>query len=226
MGVLEDVQGHLGEEVKLHKAGGWAAQRYQRHETMVARHNLQEAAELAEDFYRANDTRRLLLAGTEKNVARFQDLLSHRLRSMVVGRLAVGANATPAEIGEKSIKLVQKVADEEARAVADQVVTMVHKGGAAVAGLAETLTAVQDGRALHVVALTGFAQPAYRFVDSGYIVLALDGEAELGSGRIQELPDAVESVLRRAMGQGIGVTILDQHAGLEQIGKIATLTRY
>lgn len=226
MGVLENAEGHLGEEVKQHKAGGWSAPRYQRHEANVAYQNLQEAAELAEDFYRANDTRRLLLAGTEKNVARFRDLLSNRLRSMVVGRLTASANATPAEISDKALKLARQAADEEAQALADKVVTTVHKAGNAVAGLAETLTAVQDGRAQHVVVLEGFAQPAYRFVDSGYIVLDLTDNQELGSGRIQELPDAVESVLRRAMAQGIGVTILNQHAGLEKIGKIAALTRY
>ncbi len=226
MGVLEDAEGHLGEEVKLHKAGGWSSSRYQRHEANVAQQNLQEAAELAEDFYRANRTRRLLLAGTEKNTARFQELLSHRLRSMVVGRFPASANATPAEISDKALKRARQAADEEAQAVADQVVTAVHKGGNAVAGLAETLTAVQDGRAQHVVVLEGFAQPAYRFVDSGYILLDLGDDKELGSGRVQELPDAVESVLRRAMGQGIGVTILDHHDGLAQLGKIAALTRY
>ena len=112
------------------------------------------------------------------------------------------------------------------RALADRAVDMVHKGGAAVAGLAATLTAVQEARAQHVVTLADFAQPAYRFVDSGYIVLDLESEEELGSGRIQELPDAVESVLRRALGQDVGVTILAEHAGLAQVGKIAALTRY
>ncbi len=71
-----------------------------------------------------------------------------------------------------------------------------------------------------------FSRPAYRFVDNGYIVLDLDDETELGSGRVQELPDGVESVLRRAMAQGIGVTILDEHEQLEELGSIAALTRY
>ena len=181
---------------------------------------------MAEEFYRANDTRHLILAGTEKNVARFQELLSHRLRAMVVGRFAAGANATPAEISEKALKLARQAATNEAQTLADQVVTTVHKGGSAVAGLAEVLTAVQDGRALQVVVLADFSHPAYRFVDSGYILLDLGDDKELGSGRVQELPDAVESVLRRAMAQGIGVTILDQHDGLAKLGKIAAFTRY
>ncbi len=226
MGVLEAVEGVLGEEVKHHRAGGWASPRYQRREAGVAQQNLKDAAEFAEEFYRANDTQRLILAGTEKNVARFQALLSARLRDMVVGRISAGANASPSEIADKALKLARKAADEAAQALADNVVNTVHAGGTAVTGLAETLTAVQSGRAQHVVVLSDFAQPAYRFVDSGYILLDLEEAKELGSGRVQELPDAVESVLRRAMAQGIGVTILDQHAGMEKVGKIAALTRY
>ncbi len=194
--------------------------------TGVARGNLQDAAEIAEEFYRKLDTRRLILASTERNVARFQALLSHRLRSMVIGQLSANANASPSTISEKALDVIRTAADAEAKAMAETVATTVHKSGNAVAGLPDTLTAVQDGRAKHVVVLSGFVQPAYRFVDSGYIVLELSDEVELGSGRVQELPDAVESVLRRAMAQGIGVTILDEDKELEKLGKIAALTRY
>ncbi len=226
MGNLEAAEGVLGEEVKMHKSGGWSSSRYQRREAEIARHNLQEAAEFAEEFYRRNNTRRLILAGTEKNVALFRDLLSNRLRSMVIGQIAVDNNASPAEIRSKALKLVQDAAHKEAIATADTILTQAHKGGNAVLGLTETLTAVQNGRAQHIVTLADFVQPAYRFVESGYILLELDDEAELGSGRVQRLPDAVDSVLRRAMVQGIGVTIIDEHAELAEAGKIGALTRY
>ena len=111
-------------------------------------------------------------------------------------------------------------------AVADEIIALAQSGGNAVTGLAETLTVVQNMRASHVAALNSYAQPAYRFVENGQIVLELSEEGELGSGRVQELPDAVDSVLRRAMAQGIGVTILDAHPGLEKAGKIGALTRY
>lgn len=226
MGVLEAADGYLGEEVKMHKAGGWAAPRYQRSERGAARRNLQDAAEMAEEFYRTSQTRRLILAGTEQNVARFKDLLSHRLRGMVVGHISADANATASELQEKALELAMKAEAEEEVAVADSLVAAIYGGGNAVAGLAETLTAVQTGRAQHVIALSSYKQPAYRFVDSGYILLDLESAGELGSGRVQELPDAVDSVLRRAMVQGIGVTVLDKHEGLEKIGKIGALTRY
>lgn len=226
MGDLESVDGYFGEEVKLHRAGGWSAQHYQRQEVQQARQNLQDAAEMAESFYRKTETRRLILAGTEKNVARFKDLLSHRLRSMVVGQINAGATASPASIRDEAQELVQKAAEDEANDLAEQVITTARKGGNAILGLAETLTAVQTGRAQHVVVLADYAQPAYRFVDSGYILLELNEQSELASGKVQSLPDAVDSVLRRAMAQGIGVTILDHHPGLAAAGKIGALTRY
>lgn len=226
MGNLEAIEGYLGDAVKQHKGGGWAAARLQRHESGVVTHNFQDAAEIAEEFYRHNDTQRLILAGTEKNVARFRELLSLRLRNMVIGRIAATATATPTQISEKALSLAQQAAAETAQTMTERIVTAVHKGEPAVAGLAETLTAVQEGRALHVAVLNDFVQPAYRFVDSGYILLALENADALGSGRVQELPDAVESVLRRAMAQGIGVTIVDRHPALAKLGKIAALTRY
>lgn len=226
MGVLEAVDGYLGEEVKLHRSGGWSNPRFQRHEATQARRNLQEAAEMAEEFYRRTDTRRLILAGTEKNVARFRELLSNRLRGMVIGQFNADANASLVDIRKKALELAAKTEAQEAQAMADRLLSTAQQGGDAVLGLVDTLTAVQHGRAYHVVALANYSQRAYRFVDSGKIVLELTEDADLASGRIQDLPDAVESVLRRAMVQSIGVTLVDHHPGLEQAGKIGALTRW
>ena len=226
MGNLEAVEGHLGETIKLHKAGGWAASRYQRREAGQARQNLQDAAELAEGFYRQTSTRRLILAGTEKNVAAFKALLSAGLRSLIVGRINAKANATPTEIGDKAVEIAQQAEQAEQAALVDSVLAEANRGGPAMLGLADTLTAVQSGRAEHVVVLADYAQPAYRFVESGHILLELNEQSELQSGRVQPLPDAVDSVVRRAMAQGIGVTLIDKHDGLAAHGKIGALTRY
>jgi peptide chain release factor subunit 1 len=226
MGVLDAAEGYLGEEVKLHRSGGWANPRFQRHEVNQARQNLQEAAELAEEFYRRAATRRLLLAGTDKNVARFKDLLSNRLRSMVVGQFPADANASAGEIGAKALEVAARLEKIEGEAVAGNLLETAASGGRAVLGLAPTLEAVQMGRAAHVVVLADYAEPAYRFVDSGAILLELTEESDLGSGRVQELPDAVESVIRRALAQGIPVTLVEKHEELAKAGKIGALTRY
>ena len=181
---------------------------------------------MAEEFYRQTDTRRLILAGTEKNVAKFRDLLSNRLRSMVIGQFSADANAREADIRDKALDLAAKAEANEAQSMAELVVSTARQGGNAVLGLVDTLTAVQHGRAQHVVVLSDFAQHAYRFVDSGVVVTELSEEGDLASGRIQDLPDAVESTLRRSLVQNIGVTLVDQHKELSQFGKIGALTRW
>ncbi|MBE2236762.1 MAG: hypothetical protein IAE81_03170 [Caldilineaceae bacterium] len=226
MGVLEAADGYLGEEVKLHRSGGWANPRYQRHEAKQARQNLQEAAEIAEEFYRETATRRLILAGTEKNVAHFKDLLSHRLRTMVIGHFNADANASKSDIRDKALEMAAKAEEKESQALADRVLSIAQQGGNAVLGVVDTLTAVQHGRAQHVVALADYSQRAFRFVDSGLVVLELNEEGDLASGRIQDLPDAAESALRRALAQSISVTLVEQHAGLAQAGSIGALTRW
>lgn len=227
LGNLEAVEGYLGEEVRTHRAGGWAAQRYQRHEAETARQNLQDAAELAENFYRQRGTERLVLAGTDKNVARFREMLSSRLRSMVIGEIPADANATPAEIQQKTTELAKSSAAQAGKRVVDQIITAARKGSNAVLGLADTLNAVQTGRAQHVALLAGYSQPAWRYKDSGYVILDKEDASATGSSEeLEALPDAVDSVLRRALLQGIAVTVLPDHSELTKAGKIGALTRY
>jgi peptide chain release factor subunit 1 len=227
LGNLEAAEGHLGEEIHMHRAGGWAASRYQRHEVELARQNLGEAAELAEAFYRRTNIRRLILAGTEKNVASFRSMLSNRLRSLVIGEIPVGAHATPAEIQQAASDLAHQAAEEAGRDLADVIITTAHKDGHAVLGLADTLNAVQTGRAQRVVVLSKYSQPAFRYKDSKFVVLSEEEVNASGSEEaIEALPDAVDSVLRRSLLYGIPVTVLDEHEALEKAGKIGALTRY
>jgi peptide subunit release factor 1 (eRF1) len=227
LGNLEAAEGHLGEEIHMHRAGGWAASRYQRHEAELARQNLGEAAELAEAFYRRANIRRLILAGTEKNVATFRSMLSNRLRSLVIGEIPAGAHATPTEIQELASDLAHEAAKEAGSDLADMILTTAHKGGNAVLGLADTLNAVQTGRAQRVVVLSGYSQPAFRYKDSKFVVLSEDEVNASGSEEaIEALPDAVDSVMRRSLLYGIPVTVLTEHEALEKAGKIGALTRY
>ena len=188
--------------------------------------SLQQAAQLLDQVATRSATRRLLLAGTEENIALFRSQLSHRAAALVSGAFAADANATPATLGAAAMGLAHRAAQIDARTQADEILTAAHKKRNAVLGLAKTLTAVQEGRAQHVVMVEGFVQPAYRYRESGHIVLDLDDAEELGSGRMQALPDAVDSVLRHALVEGIDISIVAEHAALTAAGSIAARTRF
>ncbi len=232
LGNLEAVEGYLGEEVRSHRAS-----RYQRHEAETARQNLQEMAALAEEFYRKTGTERLVLAGTDKNAARFRDMLSNRLQAMIIGKIPAHANVTASELQQKTAELASNSAHEFGRRLTDQLITAARKNSNGVLGLADTLNAVQSGRAQHVVLLADYSQPAFRHKESGYIIVAPSSGAQSNSSQddiaapganegLEVLPDAVDSVLRRALLQGIGITVLSEHEELAKAGKIGALTRY
>lgn len=226
MGILEEADGYLGEIPSVDRQGSWATSRYRRFKKGHIAANMQELAEMAEEFYRLQPTRHLILSGTAKNVAQFKGLLSNGMRSLVVGEFSLKANAPLDAIRERAVEMMQDAAEADQLEVADEVVLRASRGDRAVVGLQRTLTAVQENRAEHVAVIGSFSQPAYRFVDSGLIVLEIDEKGELGSGRIQELPDAVESIIRRSLAQGIPVTILAQHKGLAKAGNVGALLRW
>ena len=115
---------------------------------------------------------------------------------------------------------------QDAHRVVDHIITAAHKQQNAVIGLVETLAAVQSGRAQQIVMVDGFAQSAFRYSESGHIVLDLEDADVLGSGQMQALPDAVDSVLRHALLQGIDITVVAEHEELRAAGSIAARTRY
>ena len=105
LGALEDTTGTLGNEVKRHKQGGWGAQKLQRHEDGEAKHNLKEAAEWAETYMRQHKVERVVLSGSDGNVALFRELLPRPLQDRVVGEVNVDMNASPADVWERAFEV-------------------------------------------------------------------------------------------------------------------------
>lgn len=228
LGRLESVSGVAGEDIKRHKQGGWAAARFQRREDEAAYRNLKEVAEMTSEFVYGGQVRRLILGGTEANVAQFSALLPKSVQQVVVGSINADVTASPAEVGEKSLALIQQVAAAHKAELVDQLITTAAKGGPAALGLANTLVAVDARRARHLVLDDGFAAPAYRCDNCGYVgaeVMAEDA-CPLCSTRLRLLPDAADSLVRWAVEQEIDVTFVSNSQALQQAGSIGALLRY
>ena len=136
LGALEDSAGTMGAEVKRHKQGGWAAQRLQRHEDEEAKHNLKDAAEWADHYLREHKVTRVVLSGSDGNLAQFRDLLPRPLQDKVIGQISLDMNASPAEVWERSFEVAQEAQRRAETDLLEQVVTLAHKGGAGAVGFA------------------------------------------------------------------------------------------
>ncbi len=226
MGALQEATEMTGEDIKRHRAGGWAAQRYQRHEDQAAQRNLREAADLTTTFCRQHKCGYLILGGTEINVAQFEELLPEPLREQVVGRITLDKDAAPTEVGEKSAEVVQAYLARREAALVDGMITAAAKGGAAAIGLADTLGVLHAGRLRHLVVEQGFRAPAYRCEDCGYMTVEPAERCTFCGGHKVLLPDAVDSLIHHAINQGAEVTIVEENEALRQAGHIGALLRY
>ena len=145
LGALEDSVGTMGEEVKHHKQGGWAAQKLQRYEDQEARHNLKEAAAWADGYLNQHHVERLVLAGTPENLAEFRGLLPRSLQDKVVGQTSLDTNASPAEAWERAFEVAQAEQRQAEENLLEQVITAALKGGAGALGLNRHLDGAAAG---------------------------------------------------------------------------------
>jgi peptide chain release factor subunit 1 len=230
LGELQHTGGFLGEDVrKLKHGGGMAAASGMRGgasgdraEDETAARNLREAATAAVHFFEHKDIRRLFLGGTTETVSQFRDLLPRRLQSCLAGTFAIEMNASEHEVRDRSLALLTEANDQREKKLVETMIGGAAQGGAAVTGLADTLTAVSEGRVQTLVVSDGFK--AAGLMDKASRTL-LDTDAGYGqeNGQFEAVDDVVEAAVARAMSHGGHVEIISDNPNLERVGRIGAL---
>ncbi len=226
LGALEDSAGTLGSEVKRHKQGGWAAQKLQRYEDQEAKHNLKDAAAWADDYLRKHKVTRVVLSGSDGNLAQFRELLPRPLQDNVVGQINLDMNASPAVVWEHAFQIAREAQRQAESELLEQVVTLAHKGGAGATGLADILVVLQAGRVHHLLVDTNFHTPGHQCANCPAVVIEDLTICPYCGGALVTTSDAVNLAVHRAIDAGVKVSALDRSPLLTQVGGIAAVLRY
>ena len=226
LGALEDSVGTLGEEVKHHKQGGWAAQKLQRYEDQEAHQNLKEAAAWADGYLKQHHVERLVLAGTPENLAEFRGLLPHSLQAKVVGQTSLDTNASSAEAWERAFEVAQAEQRQAEENLLEQVITAALKGGAGALGLTDTLTALQRGRIHQLLVSPDLHAPGQQCMQCQAVVPDTPAVCPYCEGQLAAAADVVNLVIEAAIDAGLKVSVLDRSPRLAEVGGIAAVLRY
>ncbi|NOX61269.1 MAG: hypothetical protein GXP42_04895 [Chloroflexi bacterium] len=230
LGSLEEAAGELGEDVKRHKQGGWAASRYQRHEDEAALRNLRRVAELTETYTRQYGWRRLVLAGADDNLAAFQHMLSPEMRRLVVGTTPLDPNASIQQVRERAETVALEARQDYQRRLAADLVVAAGKGAGAALGLNPTLDALQSGRVYQLLFTEKYETPnglVRRCTACDYLSTEAANGCPICGRATEPLPDAVNTIARRAIAQGAQVIILPPSNPLNEQGEnIGAFLRY
>ncbi len=232
LGVLTEQDGFEGQEVRQVKAGGGSSAPGRRvgapgldnYIAEVVERNMREAAHAAMRFFTRHKVRRILLGGSEENVALFRKMLPKRWQSLIVGAFPMEMRASHAEVWQKAMEIGEEAERKQEARLLERLQTEAARGGLAVLGLDETLGAVHEGRAHIVVVEEGYRAAGYRCTGCGFLTTQPLETCPFCGSAFEEVPDAVELVVRKALDEGTEVEMVPHT--LEAIGHIGALLRY
>jgi len=234
LGILREQEGVLGEPVKHTKLGGASTRPGARggvagqthYEDAVVDRNIKEAVEFAVHFFEENHVRRILLGGTDENVALFRSRLPKAWQSLVMGTFAMPMTASHSDVLAKAMQLGVQAQHEHETRLVERLITAAAKGEGGVTGLEATLTSIQDGRAQTLLVSEGYRAPAYRCTNCGRLTAARVDCCPACDGEMEGIYDGVELAVNAVMRAGGDVQVIRDSQPLQAAGNIGALLRY
>lgn len=234
LGELKEQEGMLGEAVKHTKRGGASTRPGTRggmagkthYEDEIIGRNMKEAVDFSVHFFEENHVRRILIGGTEDNVAMFRGLLPKAWQSLVMGTFPMSMIASHLEVMAKAMQLGRENELQRETRLVERLVTSAAKTDGAVLGFANTLASVQDGRVQTLVMSEGFRCNAYRCKSCGRLFEQNGSPCPVCGGELERIWDGVEAAVNAVMRAGGSVEVIHASSALEQAGSIGAILRY
>jgi peptide subunit release factor 1 (eRF1) len=226
MGEIQDYSMVLDEVPKHHEQGGWAQARLQRRHGDAVMHHLKRSAELTFEFFQREGFDYILLGGTEQLTGAFFERLHTYLQERVVSTFPFATGASPSEVLEKTLKVMEKVQARLSEELSARLKEEVGQGKVGVAGLSATIRALNSHRVMELVVEEGHQVPGGRCSDCGSLSIRSTGKCRYCGGKIERVENLVDEAVERAFAQGAQVHFVPPNQTLWEMGQIGALLRY
>jgi len=234
MGELREETDILGETIRRTKRGGGSQALGRRGGTAgqtdyvdeVADRNMRDVADMASQFFREREIRRIIIGGSEDNVAQFRSLLPKTWQSLVVGTFPISMTASHNDILEKAIKVGQAAEIQQEIQLVKKVVTSASKGKAGVLGLDDTLHAIKEKRVQLLLIREGYREPGKRCQSCGYLTSSSMDTCPYCDGKLEEVADTIEVAVRNVIRSAGDVEIIRRDQDITGFNQIGALLRY
>jgi peptide subunit release factor 1 (eRF1) len=234
LGELREQEGVLGEAVRHTKRGGGSQSPGRRggvagttnYVDEVTDRNMKEVVEFATHFFAENNIRRILIGGTDENVAQFRNQLPKAWQSLVVGSFPVSMTASHSEVLGKTMEIGLQAERQREEHLVNTIVTNAAKKHGSVIDLDDTFSAIRDGRVQTLVIREGYRAPGTRCKSCGYLSPVELEFCPFCGGECEVILDAVEVAVHQVMNTGGEVEVLHTDLPAEGFHQIGALLRY
>jgi peptide subunit release factor 1 (eRF1) len=187
------------------QAGGYSHKGYQKRKAEETRHFFKDFSEEVNRFDQRAGPDTYILLGTTENTQHFRELLPKQITDRILHTAHARLGAPAAEIG----RLVETVLDDLSRrteaAALDLVQDRVRQSHFATAGLHDTLVQLQEGKVERLVVARDLEKDGVQCTQCGFYLVHRDGACPYCGGTLRDGVDLVESMIRIAADQEVGV---------------------
>ncbi|HYU50127.1 MAG TPA: Vms1/Ankzf1 family peptidyl-tRNA hydrolase [Candidatus Limnocylindria bacterium] len=179
------------------EAGGWSQARYQRHVDDHRAGFARRAVAVIDRAVRAEQARRVILAGDEVAIPRLRDELATDVGELVRDVLRLELRASHDEIEAKALPAIERAEAADGRQAADRLTDAVRGNGLGAGGREATRLALEMGEGME---------------------LLLDGSVVAEAD--------VEDLIRLAARTDARITFVSDHEGLQSMEGVGALLRF
>ena len=234
LGELREQEGIVGESIRHTKRGGASAMPGRRggmagqtnYTDETAERNMRDAVNFATHFFNEYNVRRILIGGTDDNIAQFRSLMPKSWQSLIVGTFPMSMTAGADEVLARAMEIGAQAELRQETELLNKIVTAQAKERGGVLGLEETLHALREGRVQTLAIQDGFRAPGYRCQGCGYLTARKMPSCQFCGGAFTQIADAVEMAVYSIMQAGGEVEVLQQESQVKGFNKIGALLRY
>lgn len=232
-GELSEMDSITGDDVKQLKRGGGNAMPGRRGggdmsakiENIIDR-NIKEMIDSAVDFFEQHRIRRIMIGGTDDNIARFREALPKSWQSLIVGSFPMSMTATQTEVLEQATKETLAAQEKVNQSLVEQVITQSAKGNLGVTGLIDTLNMIHEGRVRTLLVMHDFEQAGFRCRGCGYLTTQELQTCPFCGGSFERIEKAVEMAVEETLRKNAEVKVIHDNEKLVGAGHIAAILRY
>jgi hypothetical protein len=215
-------------EADLPGRGDWARvaeARYQRHLQDHRHRHFDAVAESLVALVEDGGVEQIVLAGEPRNLGALRQSLPTRIAAKVVGTVE-GARHEPASaIVTRAAELIDHTQRQRRAESIDAVLTEAAKSRQAVAGLGETLEAVNRGAVQRLYITKSFNPPGCACSGCGALAHGPSSACRL-CGKPTSAVELAQAMTDRVLATGGRVAVTDEHQRLARVDGVAALLRY
>lgn len=206
----------------------WSQSRMERDHITHIKWHAKRVAEAVTGLVDREKPAKLVIGGPVEATAIFADELPKRLQQIVIGTLSLPVDINGERLSRELGELRERTEHKDEVKLVDALITSARKNDRAVLGLANTLSAAQQGRVYSLAVGSGFKSVGMQCSECGVLMSDNVEKCPFCQGRVEAVSDLVNRLSHAVLDRGGKVQIVSGAAAeaLSSAGGIGALLRF